>query len=75
MSTPSRSASAPKAKTWSPEQVAGWVRGQPLLPTHVGRFDPGKDASSHQRLCQIFLRLRPDPTPLPLSPREVPLLP
>ncbi|WP_180970216.1 hypothetical protein [Deinococcus planocerae] len=51
------------------------MRGQPLLPTHVDRFDPGKDASSHQRLCQIFLRLRHDPTPLPLAPREVPLLP
>lgn len=75
MSTPSRSASARKAKTWSPEQVAGWVRGQPLLPAHVGRFAPGKDASSHQRLCQIFLQLRHDPTPLLLSPREIPLLP
>ncbi|WP_216329380.1 hypothetical protein [Deinococcus aestuarii] len=51
------------------------MRGQPLLPAHVGRFDPGQDAFSHQRLCQTFLRLRHDLTPLPLSPQEVPLLP
>ena len=77
MSTPSTSASAPKAERWTAQRVASWLcpSSSVPLPPGVVLYPPGTDAESHRRLAHSLLRLRHDPSPLPLSSGDVPLLP
>lgn len=76
MSTPSKSASARKAKAappCSPTSVAEWLRSKAAIlddlpelpPDPGGRQDP---------LIRALSQLPRDPSPLPLEPSDLPLL-
>lgn len=78
MSTPSKSASARKAKgarEWRPEDIAAWMRAQPPHPPHVGRMDRAGQDELHGKLAKLCLEVRHDTNPIPISSEQTPLLP
>ncbi|WP_345455101.1 hypothetical protein [Deinococcus aluminii] len=53
------------------------MRTLPAWPSQGGGYDTGENVNArhHQQLAKAFLNLDHDPTPIPLSSAETPLLP